>query len=140
MAEPTPAPGSLTLPVTEEELLVGRRRVDTQHTLRVRKEVQAEPVEWQGETTVETVHVERVPVGRVVDRVPEVREDGEVTVIPVVEERLVVTRELVLVEELRLLRRREQRPAVARTTLRRERVVVERQDPATGQWAPEDGH
>lgn len=69
----------------------------------------------------ETVSVERVPVGSVVEAIPQVREEGELTVIPVVEERLRVVRELVLVEEVHLRRtRREELHEETVTTVRTE--------------------
>jgi len=43
-----------------------------------------------------------------VDEPPQVRHEGEVMVVPVVQERLVTHKELVLVEEIRLTRRRQQ--------------------------------
>jgi uncharacterized protein (TIGR02271 family) len=52
----------------------------------------------------ETVEVERVPIGRDVTAVPAVRDDGDTMVIPVVEERLVVERRLVLKEEIHVRR------------------------------------
>ena len=52
----------------------------------------------------ETVEVERVPIGRDVTAVPAVRDDGETMIIPIVEERLVVERRLVLKEELHVRR------------------------------------
>lgn len=50
------------------------------------------------------VEVERVPVGRIVEAIPEVRDDGDLMVVPVVEETLVVERRLVLKEELHIRR------------------------------------
>jgi uncharacterized protein (TIGR02271 family) len=50
------------------------------------------------------VEVERIPVGRVVDAIPAVRDEGDLTVVPVVEEMLVVERRLVLKEELHIRR------------------------------------
>jgi uncharacterized protein (TIGR02271 family) len=52
----------------------------------------------------ETVEVERVPIGRDVTAVPAVRSDGDTMIIPIVEERLVVERHLVLKEELHVRR------------------------------------
>ena len=46
------------------------------------------------------VEVERVEVNRVVEAVPEIRREGETTIIPVVDEVLVVERQLVLREEV----------------------------------------
>ena len=54
--------------------------------------------------------MKRVPVGRVVDAPAAMRTEGEVTIVPVHEERWVLMRELVLVEELHLHRRRSVEP------------------------------
>ncbi|TFZ05500.1 DUF2382 domain-containing protein [Ramlibacter henchirensis] len=135
-AAPSPTPGT-TIPVTEEQVEIGRRTVDSGRPVRVRKHVDEEQVRAEVAVAREAVDVERVPIGRVVDAPPSVRREGDVTVVPVIEERLVTRKELVLVEEIRLTRRREVAQAQEDLTLRRERVVVERFDPDTGQWLPE---
>lgn len=130
-------PAELKVPVTEERLEVDRESVDTGRRLRLRKEVEAEPHTVREPIIAETVEVRRVPVGRVVAEAPGVREEGDVVVVPVVEERLVTRKELVLVEEVHLRRVRETRQASADVVLRRERVVAERFDPETQQWLPD---
>lgn len=87
-----------------------------------------EPVEADGWR--ETVEVERVPVGREVDAVEPPREEGDVTVIPVYEEVLVIRKQLVLREEVRLTRRREPVPGPSHVARRRQRVEVDRHPPA----------
>ncbi len=126
-----------TVPVTEEQLQVHRRVVDSGRPLRLRKEVIEEAAPVHEALQVEAVKVERVPVGRVVDAWPAVRREGEVTVVPVIEERLVTRKELVLVEEIRLTHQKEVVHLEAEVALRRERIVVERFDPDSGQWRPE---
>ncbi len=123
-----------TLPVTEEQLDVRREVVDTGHAVRLRKQVDEVTALVDEALTAETVDVQRVPVGRVVDEPPPVRVEGDVTVVPVVQERLVTRKEFVLVEEIHLRRRREVVRAQAQVPLRRERVLIERLDPGTGQW------
>ena len=66
------------------------------------------------------VVVERVPVGRRIDAVPEVRQEGDLTIIPVVEEVVVVERRLMLVEEVRVRR-------VERVESRHEEIVLRKQ-------------
>jgi stress response protein YsnF len=136
----TQRPSDIAVPVTEERLEVGREVVDTGRTLRVRKQVEEVPAEVREPVATEVVEVERVPVGRVVSEPPQVRHEGDVMVVPVVEERLVTRKELVLVEEIRLSRRREVVEGRAEVVLRRERVLVERFDPGTGQWHSEAEH
>jgi len=125
------------IPVIEEHLEVSRRTVETGGAVRVRKQVDEVPVEIAEPMALNRVEVERVPVGRIIAEPIGVRQEGDVTIIPVVEERLV--RAWVLVEEIRLTRREETVQAQETFTLKRDRVVVERLDPATQQWLPEDG-
>lgn len=125
---------SLVIPVLSEQVQVG-----TVHehigTVRVRKVVHqdSEPVGTEGYR--ERVETTRVPVNQVVQAVQPPRQQGDVLVIPVYEERMV--RQLVLREELHVQRRREPCPDSASVPLRREEVIVERLDPQTRQWVPE---
>jgi uncharacterized protein (TIGR02271 family) len=50
------------------------------------------------------VQIERVPIGRTVVAVPPVREEGDTTILPVVEEVIVVDRRLILKEEVHIRR------------------------------------
>ncbi len=118
----------------EERLDIGRRLVETGGGVRVRKLVHEETVVVDEAVTTETAEVERVAVGRPVDAPPAVRHEGETTIVPVLEERAVMRTQLVLVEEIRITRRRETRAVPREVTLRREEVVVERRDPASGEW------
>ncbi len=70
------------------------------------------------------VEVTRVPVERVVDEAPAARAEGDVTIIPVVEERLVTVKQLVLVEELHVRHILERVTVTKPVTLRRQRAVV----------------
>lgn len=132
-AAPAAAEAAGVLRVVEEELEVGRRRFQT-GAVRVRKLVHDETVEVPGERVTERVITQRVPIGRVVQQPPAVRHEGDTIVVPILEERIVLHTELVLVEELRITRRREVQAHTEAVTLRRESAVVERLDPATGQW------
>ena len=59
---------------------------------------------------------------------PQVRTEGNVTVLPVVEEVLVVERRLLIKEELRLIRHATKEVIETPVTLRKQRAVVERLD------------
>jgi stress response protein YsnF len=75
----------------------------------------------------ERIEIEKVPVGRPVDRVPPVRQEGDTTVVPVVEEVLRVERQLVLKEEVRIRRLRTSERHRETVTLRHQEAVVTRQ-------------
>ena len=74
----------------------------------------------------EDVTVERVPVGRPVEAAPQVREEDGVLIVPVLEERLVVTTELVLKEEIRITKKDRTEIVREPVRLRSERVEIER--------------
>ena len=113
----------------EEHVHVGTRVEERGRVVaRTVTETRDEAVEADGWR--ETVDVERVSVGRVVDSVEGVRDEDGVTVVPVYEEVLVVHKQLVLREELRLTTRRERVPGPERVTLRRQRVEVDRLPPS----------
>ena len=78
----------------------------------------------------EHAHVERVAVGTIIDAMPDIRQEGEVTIIPVVEEVLVVERRLFLKQEIRVTR--------VRTTLRHQETVVLRKQEALVQRTQSD--
>jgi uncharacterized protein (TIGR02271 family) len=124
------------VPVIQEELEVGRQQVQT-GAVRVRKVGHDEQVEVPAEVVAERVTTERVPINRVVQLRPQIRHEGDTVVVPVVQERVVVHTELVLVEEVRITTHREVRDGTQVVSVRREEAIVERQDPATGRWKPE---
>jgi stress response protein YsnF len=119
------------IPLVEERAVVRKRKRVT-GAVRVRTVVREAERVVDEPLAVETVEVERVPIGRWVEAAPAVRQEGETTVIPVLEEVVVVEKRLRLVEEVRVTRRRTTRRASERVALRREEVVVERLDAAGG--------
>ena len=106
--------------------MVRKERVATE-TVRLRKRVHEDEEVLDVPVQTETIEVERVPVGRWLDAPADVRQEGDTTVYPVVEEVLVVEKRLRLVEEVRVTRRQETRQVQERVGLRREEIVVERE-------------
>jgi uncharacterized protein (TIGR02271 family) len=116
----------LVIPVVEEQLEVSRERVET-GKVRINKTVESKEVVVDDPLTRETVRIEHVPINQVITgEVPRTREEGDVTVIPILEERVVTRTELVLVEEVRIHRERSEYHDPQRITLRKEVVAVER--------------
>ncbi len=77
------------------------------------------------ETTLErdVLDVTRVPVGQVVDVAPMVRTEGDTTIVPIVEERLVMVKQLYLKEELHI-RHSVERETVQETVPLRSQYAV----------------
>jgi stress response protein YsnF len=74
----------------------------------------------------EEVEIEIRPVGVLLDQHPQIREEGDVLVVPIVAEELVITRRLVLKEELRIRRVRGQRRYQQGVTVRCQEAVFKR--------------
>jgi len=81
----------------------------------------------------EAVEVERREVGRFVDEAPPVREEGDLIIVPVLEEVLVIEKRLRLTEELVIRRSRTEERHQETVALRRDRAVVEREPPAAAE-------
>lgn len=120
-----------TIPVTEDVLVVGRRTVDT-GTVRVSKTTETRQAIVDEPVISEELQIERCRLDRFVspDEPPVARTEGDTTVIPVLEEVLVVEKRLILREEVRITRVRHQHPSSQEVTLRREQVQVERSSAA----------
>jgi uncharacterized protein (TIGR02271 family) len=128
-SDPMPAGDSvapdLVIPLIAEELEIGKRLVES-GMVRVTKTVGQRAEVVRELLMSEHVEVERVPLDEIIATPPPVRVEGDVTIIPIVEEILVVTKQLRLKEELRVIRKQVVTEHHQEVTLRREELVVER--------------
>jgi stress response protein YsnF len=116
------------IPLLEEQATVTTREVTTG---RVRVSTHVENIDEVAHADLlsDNVEVTRVAVGkRVVGPVPQVRTDGDLTIIPVFEEVLVVEKQLHLKEELHIRKRHQSEAVEVPLTLRRQWADVERSD------------
>lgn len=118
----------IVLPLAEESLTIGKRIEET-GIVRVHKQTTERSETVRFETAQETVSVERVPIGRIVEGPVEIRQEGDTTVVPVLEEVVVVEKRLMLREEVRITRTRTTVPQERTVVLRKEEAVVERDAP-----------
>jgi uncharacterized protein (TIGR02271 family) len=114
------------LPLVEEELRVEKRSLVT-GKVRVRSVVEHVEEIARASLEDEQVEVTRVPIEREVQERPVVRQEGDVLIVPLLEEIMVVEKRLVLREELHIRRRVTREDVEVPMTLRRERGVVERE-------------
>ncbi len=116
-----------TLQLVEEQVELHKRQVVTG---RVDVRTVTETIDELVKTTVQdqTVEVTRVTINRQVDVAPSIRTDGDVTVIPVFEEIIVVEKRLLLKEEIRIRRITRSEDIETTVPLRRQRAVVERHE------------
>jgi uncharacterized protein (TIGR02271 family) len=113
------------VPLHAEELVVAKRRIVTGRA-------RISTITCQQEKLVdellarERVEIERTPIGKPLEEVPAVREEGDTLVIPVVEEVLMVQRCLVLKEEIRVRRVHETKRHQERVKLRKQEATITR--------------
>ncbi|GGC19059.1 YsnF/AvaK domain-containing protein [Pseudoduganella buxea] len=117
--------GTVTVPVSREEVEVTTRVVDTGRGVRVSKSVTEHPEEVRETLWQEEVDVRRVPVDRVVAEAPPSRYEGDVLVVPVLEEILVIEKRYRIREELHITRVRKQHEHRQTVPLRTEDVRIE---------------
>lgn len=113
------------IPVIEEQIVVDKYVVE-RGKVRVTKRVSEHEEIVDEPLFHEEVRVERVPIDRVVETAPGVRNEGDTLVIPVVEERIFVEKRLVLVEELRVKKQLVETHQPQTVTLRKEQVEINR--------------
>lgn len=113
--------------LVEESVSVDKTRVTTG---RVRVSTSTALVEERAQAVLSGARVEvtRVPVGREIDEVPSVRIDGDTTIIPVVEEVVIVEKRLVLVEEVHVTQILSSEEVSVPVTLRKQTATVEHLD------------
>ena len=116
------------LSVIEEQLVIDKRAVSDG---RVQVSTKTEFVTEKAEASLdsENVEVTRVAIGREVSEAPAVRTDGDVTIVPVMEEVLVVEKRLMLVEEIHIRRVATTEDVSIPVELRKQRASIERDDP-----------
>ena len=97
--------------------------------MRITKRVRSREEEIRPRRVRDSVEIVRVPVNRQVAEPPPVRQEGDTTIFPILEEVLVIEKRLVVREELHITRRREVVAEPQRITLRREEADIERLEP-----------
>ncbi len=120
-----------TVPIVEEEAQISTRDVTTGHvSVNTVTDHIDEVIRHDLKST--RVTVDRVPIGRNLEageQPPEIRSEGDITIIPVLEEIAVVEKRLHLKEEVHILKETIAEKVELPVNLRKQRVVVERQGP-----------
>jgi len=116
------------IPVIQEQATIKKRVIET-GKVHIAKRVN----EYEEVVDIPQIHeevrVEHVPVNQFVDQAPEVRTEGETTIIPVLEERAVVEKRLFLVEELHVRKERKESHHPQTVKVLKEEVEVQRLGP-----------
>ena len=120
------------IPVTEERARVDKQMIE-RGVVKVSTSIKHSEHLLTQTLRQEDVDIRRVPVDREVEAMPDVRQEGDVTVIPIVEERAVLVKRLVLVEELHVHRRTISKVVQVPVSLRSTEISVERHSSPSGE-------
>ena len=115
------------IPLVEEQISIAKHKVPTGR-VRIRTVVDEREAWIREELAREEATIERVPIDREVTETPEIRQEGDVLIVPVVEEVLVVEKRLVLKEELHIRKKHQTDQVEEPVVLRSMRAEVERED------------
>lgn len=131
----SPGKDGVAIPLHDESVTIGKQRVERSR-VRVTTRVSERETLVRERLDHEEATVTRVPIDREIDVHPDIRQEGDVTVIPLVEEVLVVERRLVLREELHIRKTHRTVEVEQPVILRSEQAAVERVATAPPSAAP----
>jgi uncharacterized protein (TIGR02271 family) len=113
------------IPLVEERVSIAKRKVESERlqvSISVNEREERVPVELAHDE----VEVERVPRNAAVTEMPSVRHEGNTTIIPVVEEVVVLEKRLVLVEEIHVRRKTSTTTEHVPVVIRSEQASIDR--------------
>ncbi len=112
------------IPVIQEKIRIEKREFESGRVV-VHKTVSERDEAVEILLRQQDLSVERVPIGRVVEEVPQTRQEGDTLIVPILEEVLVVEKRLVLKEELHIRKQSSERIEHQTIRLRSEQVKIE---------------
>lgn len=115
----------VVIPVVKENLTIDTSSTIT-GTITIQKEVNEQNIEVELTDSTTNYIESRIPFNVVVDEIPQIRTEGDTTIIPVIREEAVVVKRLVLVEEIHLRKEVQNTDRTETVTLREESVRIER--------------
>jgi uncharacterized protein (TIGR02271 family) len=118
----------IVIPLLAEQLKIARQKVLT-GGVRVHKTVSERTETIDEPTLKEEMEIQRVPVNQFITEPPAVRYEGDVMIVPLMEEVLVVEKKLVLREEIRIIKRRDTLRNPQQYVVRREEATLEQIEP-----------
>lgn len=116
-----------TIPVIEEQVDIQKRVAETGKGIRLHKTIAEREEQIAMPVLRENCDIQTVAINQLLDEgiTPAPRVEGNTTIIPVVEEVLVVQKRLRLKEEIRITRRVEEETVTHTVTLKSEKVSLE---------------
>ena len=128
MSSELPPSGEPHIPLHAEDLTVSKLQV-ADDIVRVRTVTREHETFVEETLNHERVEIERVPIGRQIEAIPPVRQEGDTTILSVMEETLVIARRLILKEEVHIRRLHVSERHQEALVLRKQEAVITRIEP-----------
>ncbi|CAM3280435.1 YsnF/AvaK domain-containing protein [Aequorivita lipolytica] len=116
-----------TIKVHEEELNITKKDVET-GKVNIHKKVDTENFSEKIPLATENFIIKHIDFNKEVKKTPKIREKGNITIIPVVKEVAVITKKLMLIEEIHIIKVRTVTNKIIKTTLRKEKIIINKED------------
>lgn len=119
----------VVIPVIHEKIQIDKKTIETGRVL-VSKTVTEQEEFINIPITNEETEVERIPLNQYIDNAPPaVRYEGETMIIPILHEVMVTEKRLLLVEEVRITKRKVEKFETQKVVLRTEHINIQRTAP-----------
>jgi uncharacterized protein (TIGR02271 family) len=118
-------PEEQVIPVVEDEIIIDKKLV-RKGGITIKKEIISEDASVDIPLLKENLDIQRIPVNQYLDSRPEIRYEGDTTIIPVLKE--VIEKRLLLVEEIRITKTVTRETRSEKITLSKQKVTVTKED------------
>jgi uncharacterized protein (TIGR02271 family) len=116
-----------TIKVHEEDIKISKNVVETGKVF-FHKNVDTENFSQNIPLATESFTITHIAFNKEVKKAPKIQEKGNITIIPVIKEVAVITKKLMLVEEIHIIKVRNVTDENVKTTLRKENITINKKD------------
>ena len=113
-----------SLNVLQEQVDIGKKTIESGKVI-IHKKVREENKDIEVPVSHEEVEIKKIAVNKYVTEAPDVRYEGNTTIIPVIKEVAVIEKKLLLVEEIHVIKHVVEKKEEHVVPLRKEEVQVE---------------
>lgn len=118
-----------TVTLAEEHLELGTKKV-VDRRVRITRATRVDEKNITAELTQENADIKRFAKNEVLEaqNIPQIRQEGDVTIIPIIEERVEIIKHYVLTEEIHIIKKRSTERHQEIITLRSQEIIISTED------------
>ncbi|MCU6680726.1 YsnF/AvaK domain-containing protein [Leclercia sp. H6W5] len=118
-----------TVTLAEERVELGTKKV-VDRRVRITRATRVDEKNITAELTQENADIKRFAKNEVLEaqNIPQIRQEGDVTIIPIIEERVEIIKHYVLTEEIHIIKKRSTERHQEIITLRSQEIIISTED------------